>query len=89
MTWINLGIPGAAAADASANSTWRYVHYSSFYYYLFVYFPFCLRRSTVPGPGSRKPICRGFVVRKLKNICYGQKYIASPLPSRLSKFEHL
>lgn len=55
----------------------------------FVYFPFCLRRSTVPGPGSRKPICRGFVVRKLKNICYGQKYIASPLPSRLSKFEHL
>lgn len=52
-------------------------------------FHFCLRRSTVPGPGSRKPICRGFVVRKLKNICYGQKYIASPLPSRLSKFEHL
>lgn len=55
----------------------------------FCLLPFCLRRSTVPGPGSRKPICRGFVIRKLKNICYGQKYIASPLPSRLSKFEHL
>lgn len=88
MTWINLGIPGAAAADASANPTW-YVYYSSFYYYLFVYFPFCLRRSTVPGPGSRKPICRGFVVRETQKHLLWPEIHCVPLPSRLSKFEHL